>query len=80
MSNKQKGTLFIILSAFFFAMMSLFVKLSGNLPSVEKSFFRNLIAMIIAAGILIKINKVFHIKKKIYHYLYLGRRLGLLVF
>lgn len=64
MSNKQKGTLFIILSAFFFAMMSLFVKLSGNLPSVEKSFFRNLIAMIIAAGILIKNKQGFSYQKK----------------
>lgn len=64
MSNKQKGTLFIILSAFFFAMMSLFVKLSGNLPSIEKSFFRNLIAMIIAAGILIKNKQGFSYQKK----------------
>jgi Predicted permeases len=64
MSNKQKGTLFIILSAFFFAMMSLFVKLSGNLPSVEKSFFWNLIAMIIAAGILIKNKQGFSYQKK----------------
>lgn len=64
MNNKQKGAIYIILSAFFFAMMSLFVKLSGDLPSIEKSFFRNLIAMIVAAIILIKNKEGFSYKKK----------------
>ena len=41
---KNKGVQFILLSAFFFAVMNLFVKLSGDLPSVQKSFFRNLVA------------------------------------
>lgn len=63
MNNKQKGTLYIILSAFFFAMMNVFVRLSGDLPSVEKSFFRNLIAMIVAAIILIKNKEGFSYKK-----------------
>lgn len=54
MTNKQKGILFIILSAFFFALMNVFVHLSGDLPSVQKSFFRNLIAMIFAGVVLLK--------------------------
>ena len=45
---KNKGVQFILLSAFFFAVMNLFVKLSGDLPSVQKSFFRKLVLMIIA--------------------------------
>ncbi len=65
MSNKQKGMLCIILSAFFFAMMSLFVKLSGpTIPSIQKSFFRNFVAMIIAGAMLIKNKEGFHIQKK----------------
>lgn len=64
MNNKQKGMIYIILSAFFFAMMSLFVRLSGDLPSIEKSFFRNLVAMIVAAFILIKNKDGFSYKKK----------------
>jgi len=64
MNNKQKGTLYIILSAFFFAMMSLFVKLSGDLPAMEKSFFRNLIAMIVAGFILVKNKEGFKYNRK----------------
>ena len=64
MNQKQKGMFCIVLSAFFFAMMSLFVKLSGDLPSIEKSFFRNLIAMIVASMILIKNKQGFSFQKK----------------
>ena len=42
----------IILSAFFFACMNVSVRLAGDLPSVEKSFFRNLVAAIAAFVIL----------------------------
>ena len=56
LSNRTKGDLFIIMSAFGFAMMSAFVKLSGDLPSFQKTFFRNLTSCIIAL-ILILINK-----------------------
>lgn len=45
----------IILSAFFFACMNVSVRLAGDLPSVEKSFFRNLVAAVFAAVILCKI-------------------------
>lgn len=64
MTNKQKGAFYIILSSFFFAMMSIFVKLSGDIPSIEKSFFRNLIALIVAAIILIKDGEGFSYEKK----------------
>lgn len=48
MSNKKKGILCLIASAFCFALMNVFVRLSGDLPSIEKSFFRNFVAMIVA--------------------------------
>ncbi len=54
MSKKYKGICCIIMSAFCFALMNIFVRLAGDLPSVEKSFFRNFVAMLFAAGILIK--------------------------
>ena len=38
------GIFFIILSAFFYSLMSLFVRLAGDLPTFQKSFFRNLVA------------------------------------
>lgn len=56
LSNRTKGVLFIIMSAFGFAMMSAFVKLSGDLPSFQKTFFRNITSCLIAF-ILIIVNK-----------------------
>lgn len=56
LSNKSKGVIFIILSAFGFAMMSAFVKMSGDLPSFQKTFFRNIISLWVAF-ILILIHK-----------------------
>ncbi len=52
--NKKLGIFYIVLSAFCFACMSLFVRLSGDLPSVQKSFFRNLIAFIFAVSMIFK--------------------------
>lgn len=63
MQSKNKGIICIICSAFFFALMSMMVRLSGNLPAIEKSFFRNFIAMIFAF-IMLKKNRIpFHIEK-----------------
>lgn len=62
---KNKGVQFILLSAFFFAVMNLFVKLSGDLPSVQKSFFRNLVAAGVAAVILTAVIRVSGSRKRI---------------
>lgn len=47
-NEKYKGIFYIILAAFGFAFMNLFVKLAGDLPAIEKSFFRNLVAVFFA--------------------------------
>ena len=47
-----KGILFITLSGMFFALMSVGIRLSGDLPSMEKCVFRNAIALIIAGVML----------------------------
>ncbi|MEE0859021.1 MAG: DMT family transporter [Acutalibacteraceae bacterium] len=57
MKPLYKGIILIILSAFFFALMNMFVQLAGDLPSVQKSFFRNLIAFFFAGIILLKDRK-----------------------
>ena len=46
--SRLKGIVFILGAAFFFATMSTFVHLAGDLPFLQKSFFRNLIALLIA--------------------------------
>ena len=52
LSNKSKAIGFILLSALGFALMSAFVRLAGDLPFTQKSFFRNAVAMIVAAAML----------------------------
>lgn len=47
-TEKYKGILYIILSAFCFACMNVCVRLSGELPIIQKSFFRNFVAFLIA--------------------------------
>ena len=47
-SEHIKGIICIIMAAFFFSLMSVFVKLSGDVPTMQKSLFRNLIAAVIA--------------------------------
>lgn len=54
MKKRTKGIVYIVLSALLFALMNMFVKLSGDLPVFEKAFFRNAIAAVIALIILLK--------------------------
>lgn len=61
---KNKGVLFIVISAFCFAVMNMFVKLSGDLPVIQKSFFRNLVAVFIAFIILWRSGDGFRIEKR----------------
>lgn len=62
MKSRTKGTICIIISAFCFALMNTFVQLSGDLPFIQKSFFRNFVALIIAFFILIKEKRKFSFK------------------
>lgn len=64
MSKKTKGILFITLSAFFFALMNLFVRLSGDLPLMQKSFFRNAVAFLFALAVLLRSEKKFEFQRK----------------
>ena len=42
------GIIHIILAAFSFSLMTMFLKLAGDLPTMEKAFFRNLVALFLA--------------------------------
>ena len=75
MTNKQKGILFILISASSFALMNLFVQLAGDINPIQKSFFRNLISFLFAASILMKSGD-FSYKKENLRYLILRSTLG----
>ena len=53
-NNILKGIFCIIIAGFGFSLMALFIKLSGNLPAMQKGFFRNIIAVAISSIPLIK--------------------------
>lgn len=55
--------LLVITDSFFFSLMTLFVRLSGNVPTMQKTFFRNAFAAIIAIGVLARTPEKFKIKK-----------------
>lgn len=58
LSSKAKGILALVASAFGFALMALFVRLcddyGGPVSSFQKSFFRNAIALVVAAGVFVR--------------------------
>ena len=60
---KAKGILYIVLAAFFFSLMTFFVKLSGDVPSIQKVFFRNIVAFVIAFVGLARSEEKFHVRK-----------------
>lgn len=73
-NKKYLGIFYIIISALCFALMNIFVRLSGDIPTIQKSFFRNMVSLIFAFIILkknnikIKCNKnniIFHLIRSI---------------
>ncbi|MBR4760669.1 MAG: DMT family transporter [Lachnospiraceae bacterium] len=62
--NKTKGIICILLAAFGFSLMTFFVRISGDLPTMQKAFFRNFVAMIVAIVSLWKAKIPLQIKKE----------------
>lgn len=61
--QKQQGILFIIMAGLFFALMTFFVRLSGELPTMQKAFFRNAVAAVAAIVMLARSEQGFAIRK-----------------
>ena len=62
--QKTKGIIYIVVAAFGFSVMSLFVKLAGDLPAFQKAFFRNFIALIFITVMMLRENIGFAPKKE----------------
>ncbi len=54
MKDRNKGILFMIASSLFFALMAAAVKFTGDIPTMEKVFFRNIVGCIVSGYIMIK--------------------------
>ena len=78
LSNKTKGIICILFSALCFSGMSSFINLSGDLPTPQKVFFRNLVALFIATATLIKKHEPFKPAKGTLPYHLIRSGVGLL--
>lgn len=77
LSSKTKGVIFIVLSALSFTGMNTFVRLAGDLPTMQKVFFRNFVAMVFAFFAMLKAGDSFKPKKGSVKYLLLRSAAGL---
>ena len=70
-SSDAKGIACILLAAMGFALMTFFVKLSGDVPTMEKAFFRNAFAAVIASVTLLRSEEKFKMQKGCGKYIFL---------
>lgn len=77
MENKRyKGIIYIVCSAFCFALMNVFVRAAGDLPSIQKSFFRNVVALVFALIMMKKSRIPFRCRKENLKYLLIRSACG----
>lgn len=76
--KQYKGIFYIILSAFCFSLMDMFVRMSGDLPFIQKSFFRNIVAAVFGCILVLKEKDSFQWKKGSGKYLILRSLFGTL--
>lgn len=76
LNNTNKGIILITLSAFCFALMGMFVRLAGDLPAMQKSFFRNIVALVFSVAVLLKEHKKITVPKSAVKYLFLRAFFG----
>lgn len=70
-NNDAKGIACILLAALGFALMTFFVRMSGDVPTMEKAFFRNAFAAVIACFTLLRSEDKFKIKKGCFGFIFL---------
>lgn len=76
MNDKKQGILYIIMAGLFFALMTFFVRMAGNLPTMQKAFFRNAVAAVVALFLLARSEEGFKIKKSSWRDLFLRSFFG----
>ncbi|MFD1019470.1 DMT family transporter [Thalassobacillus hwangdonensis] len=76
MKDRNKGIILLLISAFGFSMMAAFVKLSGDVPTVQKTLFRNVVSAIIAFGFVLHFKARLFGKKEHQKYLLTRSALG----
>ncbi|CAD2070684.1 DMT family transporter [Phocicoccus pinnipedialis] len=78
MNNITKGIIALIISSLGFSLMSFFVKYSGDLPTIQKAFFRNFVSMLVALAFVLYYKERLFGKKENQGWLILRSSLGLI--
>ena len=63
-SNKSKGIICILFAALGFSFMTFFVRISGDIPTMEKAFFRNAVAIVVSLFMLVRTKEKISINNK----------------
>lgn len=59
MKDRNKGILYMVAASLFFALMAASIKFAGNIPTIEKVFFRNIVGFTISGYIIFKSDESF---------------------
>lgn len=82
MENQKRGRLlgfvYILLAAFFFSLMTVFIRLAGDVPTIQKAFFRNAVAAVLAIFLLARSKEGFKVKKTSWGSLFCRASFGLI--
>lgn len=76
--NRKLGSILLLTSAFFFSTMSMFARLSGDIPVMQKLFIRNLVSIIVLSCIFAHRRRVPRIKPGTLHLHLLRSGLGII--
>lgn len=63
-NSHVKGILCILAAALGFSLMTFFVRISGDVPTMQKAFFRNAFAALVTIVLLLNSEEKFHVKKE----------------
>src|SRR5699024_8251991 len=77
-SDRNKGIILMLISSLGFSFMALFVKMAGDIPTLQKTFIRNAVSMVIAFGFVVYYKERFFGKRENQKYLLLRSTLGAL--
>ncbi|CAM2757435.1 DMT family transporter [Hathewaya histolytica] len=77
MESKSKGIIFMLMSAFLYALMNVFIKWGNDIPLFQRMFFTNIVTFIIAFTFAIKNGTTLLGEKKNQKFLFMRSVLGL---
>ena len=64
MNDKTKGIVLLLAAAFGFSMMAAFIKLAGDVPTVQKAFFRNIVSVVVSFVMIVQYKESFFGRKE----------------